>query len=416
MTRSPSRRAFLQLGLPLWLAGCGSDEGPVAASQSDVQEVELLSWWVAASELDALDALLDVHRSRYPNDRIRNTTYSTGTEAQQRLYEQIAAHTPPDLYQENAYDLPEILMDEPGSLASLSEFFEAQSLADSIVPEVLQAVTIDGVVRAMPVNIHRENALLYNKKVFDELGLSPPTTIEELLATCESLKAAGVTPIATSYLGWIQRILFNNLNAASMGSEAFEAFFTGKSPIDEAALRKSIALLDEVLTKYVNDSAADPEFGWTNAASLMIQGKAGMFIHGDWAKGYLVELSYIPGFDFGVVGMPGASDLFLYGVDVFAMLEGAANPEPTKRFLETVGSKQGQIAFNKLKGSTPIRLDVDPGELDPAGQATLEDLRNAKFRLLTRSRATWDAALAAFAADRDADALVAVYLASPPQS
>ena len=130
----------------------------------------------------------------------------------------------------------------------------------------------------------------------------------------------------------------------------------------------------------------------------------------------MVELGAIPGFDFGVVGMPGASDLFLYGVDVFAMLEGASDPEATRRFLETVGSTEGQIAFNRLKGSTPIRLDVASTELDPAGQATLEDLRNAKVRLLTRSRVTWDAALAAFAADRDADALVAVYLASPPGS
>lgn len=376
--------------------------------------MELLSWWVAASELDALDALLDVHRERYPNDRVRNTTYETGPEAQQRLYEQIAAHTPPDLYQENAYDLPQILVDEPGCLASLSDFFEEHGLAEAIVPEVLQAVTIDGVVRAMPVNIHRENALLYNKKVFDELGLSPPTTLDELLATCESLKAAGITPIATAYLGWIQRILFNGLSAARMGTSAFQAFLEGTGAIDEVALRKSIKLLDEVLTNYVNDSAADPDFGWTDAADLMSKGKAGMFIHGDWAKGYLVQLGAIPGFDFGVVGMPGASDLFLYGVDVFAMLEGAADPEPTRRFLETVGSKEGQIAFNKLKGSTPIRLDVDLDELDPAGRATLEDLRNAKVRLLTRSKPSWDDALAAFAIDRDADALVAAYVASPP--
>lgn len=407
-----SRRAFLSLGLPLCLAGCSSDDG--GSSTPALEKVELLSWWVAASEIDALGALVAVHRKHFPNDRIHNTTVETGVLAQQQLYDELEAGDPPDVYQENAYDLAAILHDEPGSLASLDEFFAQHGLLDAVVPEVLEAVTVDGVIRAMPVNIHRENSLLYNVKIFDELGLTPPTTLEELRTVCEALVAEGITPLATAYEGWIQRILFNGLAAASMGIDAYNGYFSGKTALDEAAMRKAIALLDEVLTSYVNDSANDPGLGWTDVAGLVNQGKAAMFIHGDWAKGYYIELGLIPGFDFGVVGMPGASDLFLYGVDVFAMIEGGPNPSGTRRFLETVCSKEGQTAFNNLKGSTPVRLDVNPEDLDVTGQGTLEDLRNAKIRMLTRTKAVWDAAFADFAATRDADALIAVFVANPP--
>jgi len=302
----------------------------------------------------------------------------------------------------------------PDSFQSLTDFFKQQGLFDVIVPEVIQSVTIDGEIRAMPVNIHRENALLYNKKVFDSLKLEVPTTLDEFLSVCSKLKAAGVTPLAAAYEGWILRIVFNSLAAASMGITAFESYFTGKTALDEAALRAVIELFDNVLANYVNASASQPDFAWTDATDLLLSGEAAMFIHGDWAKGYLVQRGFDPGIEFGVVGMPGAADLFLYGVDAFAVMTGGHQPEATERFLRTVGSPAGQIAFNRLKGSSPIRLDIDLELLDPSGRITLQDLRDAKIRMLTVSNPAWDDALAAFAVSRDADALLAAFVANPP--
>ena len=175
-----------------------------------------------------------------------------------------------------------------------------------------------------------------------------------------------------------------------------------------------IGLLDPVLANYVNDSVSQPDFGWTDATDLMIKGEAAMFIHGDWAKGYLVQRGFDPGIEFGVVGMPGAADLFLYGVDVFAVMTDGPEPEATQRFLRTVGSTAGQLAFNKLKGSSPIRLDIDLEQLDPAGRVTHQELRDAKIRMLTVSNRAWDDAFAAFAVSRDTDALLAASVDNPP--
>src|SRR5690606_13698285 len=129
-----------------------------------------------------------------------------------------------------------------------------------------------------------ENALHYNKRIFADLELEPPTTLDEFLDACETIRAAGIVPLATSHQGWIQRILFNALASASMGPEAYKAFFTGEAELDEPALREATALYDRVLTDYVNDSASNPNLGWTQAADLVLDGEAAMFIHGDWAK------------------------------------------------------------------------------------------------------------------------------------
>ena len=414
MPSTPSRRAILKLGLPLWLAACGSDGGTARGEQAAASEVDLLTWWTSPSELDALQALFAVHKGNYPSDTIRNVGYASGDIAKTMLEEQLVANKPPDLYQVNAYDLPPLVSKYPNGFASLTEFFKQQGLFDVIAPEVIQSVTIDGEIRAMPVNVHRENALLYNKKIFDTLKLEVPTTLDEFFSVCEKLKTAGVTPLAAAYQGWILRILFNNLAAASMGATAFEGYFHGKRALDQPAMRTVIEAFDKILSNYVNASASQADFGWTEATDLLLNGEAAMFIHGDWAKGYLVQRGFEPGLEFGVVGMPGAADLFLYGVDAFAVMTDGPNPAATQRFLRTVGSPAGQIAFNKLKGSSPIRLDIDLDQLDPAGRVTLQDLRDARFRMLTVSNRAWDDAFAAFAVSRDADALLAAFVENPP--
>jgi glucose/mannose transport system substrate-binding protein len=170
----------------------------------------------------------------------------------------------------------------------------------------------------------------------------------------------------------------------------------------------------DLLENYVNSDASEEGFNWTNAVQAVYNGDAAMFLHGDWAKGYFVQLGWTPGKDFGVVGAPGAADLFLYGVDVFAIPKGAQNDRGAREFLATIASTEGQIAFNKLKGSIPVRLDAPAGQLDVLGQAALHDFQNARIRMLVRGRQEWDDAIADFAKTKDVDALLRAYLDNPP--
>ncbi|RYZ04904.1 MAG: carbohydrate ABC transporter substrate-binding protein [Myxococcales bacterium] len=415
--RKLTRRSLFGLGvpLPLYLCGCSDDEkAPSTADPTADEDIEIFSWWIAPGEADAFDALVSLHESSHPHQRPYNAAIESGERAREVLAERLQAGEPPDIYQENVYNLGTVMAQNPNSLIPLDDLFEELGLSSVVVPEVLADVTFDGKIYSMPVNIHRENAVHYNKKIFEDLGLAIPTTLEELLAACETLKAAGITPLATSHEGWVQRILFQALHAAIIGAQPFADYLTASSPTEDARLEDAIDLLDEVLGKYVNESAGDEGFGWADAAQLVLDGKAAMFIHGDWAKGYLVQLGWKPGEGFGVFAMPGATDLFFYGVDVFALVKGSQHATAARDFLRTVASKAGQLAFNEIKGSSPVRLDVDESKLDIVAQGTLRDLRDAKVRLLVRRREEWDLALGAFALDRDKDALRQVLVDFPP--
>jgi glucose/mannose transport system substrate-binding protein len=395
----------LWVGFFLPLAGCGEDDAR-PPDQRREPLVEVFTWWLAPGEAEAMQALIHAHVARHPEARIFNTASKSALVLQDRLEQRLGLRDPPDLLQVTNRELALMESRHPGSLEYLDDLFDAQGLRRVIFPEALAQVVQAGHVVAMPVNLHRENGLFYNKALFEAQHLSPPTTIDELLSVCRKLKAAGVTPIATARQGWILRMMLSSLVSGTMGATAYRNYFTHASATGLTQLRAAIDLLAEILQNYINPDAGEEGFGWTNAAQTLFNGDAAMFFHGDWVRGYLIQLGWRPGIDFGVVAAPGAPDLFVYLADGLAIPKGARNIEGARELLATAASPAGQVAFNRLKGSSPIRADVPKGALDPLGQATLEDFEKARVRMRSPNPVQLDDAVMKFSADWNADALL----------
>jgi glucose/mannose transport system substrate-binding protein len=387
----------------LLTAGCGGDEKSDSNDDEEIGEVtiELFSWWAAPGEAEALQALIQEHRKNFPHERIYNAAESTntgGVDAKMVLADRLAKDDPPDVFQQNAFEVLGALENGTGKFEPLDELFEQEGLtSDTVVQEVLENVTFGGHKYAMPVNIHRENSLFYNMKIFNDHGIAAPKTVDDLLAACQKLKAANITPFAVSPQSWILGKMWEGLAEGAMTPQKFVDYYTGSGPTDEAALRHAMDVYATIVMEYSNIQDIDDSFGWTEATEAVLNGDAAMFLHGDWAKGYLTQFGATPNVDFGVVGAPGASDLFVYGVDVFVIPLGAKHRDAAFDFLKTVASPDAQGLFNTLKGSTPIRLDVTESKLDPVGKEVLADFRNAKMRVALHGSPALSDALAWFA-------------------
>jgi len=405
----------LGASLVLGAGGCQPRSEPSTSGPAPARElVEIFSWWAAPGEADALEALVAAHQKTHPAARIFNAAAASGARAREWLEERLERNEPPDIFQEYIHQLRAVGRHATERQMPLDDLFDRIGLRQAIFPEVIRDVTRDGHIYAMPVNVHRENTLFYNRHIFAAHHVAVPRTVPELLAACHKLKAEGVVPLATASQGWILRIMFNALAAGQMGGEAYHAYFVGLRPIDVAPFREAIDLFAEVVENYVNADAGDDGFGWTNAAQALYDGDTAMFLHGDWVKGYLAQLGWSGEADFGVAAAPGSADLFLYGVDAFALSRGARNEAGARDFLETVASPAGQVAFNRIKGSSPIRPDVPLGELDQQGRETLDHLEHAKIRMMVRSRPVWEEALVGFTRDHDRSKLLRAFLDAPP--
>jgi glucose/mannose transport system substrate-binding protein len=137
---------------------------------------------------------------------------------------------------------------------------------------------------------------------------------------------------------------------------------------------------------------SDPEaaaLSWDQATKKLAAAQCAFEAVNDSAYGELVKAGAKEGTDFGYVAFPGTDDAFLTVVDTFVMASNAADRANALKFLATIGTKETQLAFNKVKGSTPIRTDVDVSSLPPYQQAAAKVFRNGNVLLsITHGEAT----------------------------
>ena len=392
--------------------GTAGSAGAGGAGAGEAQVLQLCSWWTAPGAADALTVLIDTYKDVHKGARVYHYSEVTAGTIKDVLSENLPKGQF-DVFQLSALDLPWLLDTHPGAAKQFDSFYADQGLNDVMLPEIKDAVMGDGHPYGIVTGVHRNNSFIYNKQIFDEQHLTPPTTLAEFVSVSASLKAAGIMPVASSMDTWVLRVVFEELLAGTMGAKRFDAFvkgeITGKDADVQTDLKATIDIFNTVVTDYIDvarSSVAD--YHWPNSAQDLYDGKAAMLFMGDWAKGYLVHLGWTPGVDFGISGPPGAFDLFVYGADMLALPTTAPHPELARDFLTVAVSREGQVAFNQVKGSTPMRTDL-ADLLDDTTKATLEDLVNAKVLTPAHSSSVWDAGIKAFATDHDKEALFSVY-------
>lgn len=403
-------------------AGCSSssDKGTAGSggqTGTSADALQLLSWWTGPGEAEALQALTDTYKSDNPGARVDLDTSATSATWPMILGPQID-HSPWDAFQLAGADLPQFRIDHPGDVLPL-DVYNDPALKAAVNQPILASVSgDDGLPYGAVTGVHRNNAFLFNKQIFDASNLTAPTSIKEFLSDCATLKKTKVWPVATPFQTWALRILFDELLAGTIGASAFDDLTQGRTPPTDATMKagitSAIATFGTVLSEYVDPATNDMDnYDWTKAADDVHSGKAAMLLHGDWDKGYMVSVGWTPGVDFGLSGPPGADDLFVYGADVFGLPSTAPHPELAEAFLTVVVSKEGQVAFNKYKGATPVRSDVRD-QLDALGQTSLDALLNAKVLSPSHANSDWDAAIGQFSMDGDQAAMLKVYMTVAP--
>ena len=357
-------------------AACGA-ASPASKAPTTI---EVYSWLTAGSERDALDALFDVVKRDHPKIAITNAAQDRSDVAQQELVQRMAAGNPPDSFQVvSGSDLVSWI--NKGALEPLDTIEGASDWASVIPAPVLASVSKDGSLYGVPLDIERDNTLFYNKQIFAQQQLAPPLAIDQVLPLARALKAKGITPLSVSAsAGWtIASLLFEAVLVAQAGPDYYEAYLGGAKTADTPEVRAALATIASLMD-YANVDRASAS--WTDAVASLCSGKAAMVIMPDFVKGELAHDGCGPDAIGYVPMQPGGSPTFVFVSITFELPNGAPHRDEALQFLQTVGSKAGQDAFNAVKGSIPARLDADPSLFDEMGAQTLADFKASGERLV----------------------------------
>jgi glucose/mannose transport system substrate-binding protein len=189
-------------------------------------------------------------------------------------------------------------------------------------------------------------------------------------------------PLALGGQSWQERITFNAVLAHVGGPEMFLKFYRDKDAalVTSEPFKKVLATFKR-LHNYVD--AGSPGRNWNDATAMVISGKAGVQIMGDWAKGEFQAANQTAGKEFGCFPGFGPKSPYIVAGDVFVFPK-TTNAEAIKAqklLATTMTSPAAQVAFNNKKGSIPIRTDVDTSKMDICAQAGVAIMKDASRQL-----------------------------------
>jgi raffinose/stachyose/melibiose transport system substrate-binding protein len=217
------------------LTGCGSKSSTTADSTAK-KDVTLTLLIDNQSKLDGINAVIDAFNKK-TGIKVQVDLRPGGSEGDNIVKTRLATGDMDDLCFYNSGSLFKAL-NPASNFVDLSKESYVSTLDDAFKT----TVTVDGKLYGIPNGSSTAGGILYNKKVYAELGLSVPKTWNEFLANCEKIKAAGKTAVIGSYKSdWTsQVILLSDYYNVQAAAPTFASDFTAnkaKYATTPAALR-----------------------------------------------------------------------------------------------------------------------------------------------------------------------------------
>jgi glucose/mannose transport system substrate-binding protein len=365
----------LTVAIATALAGVGAN----TAAQADPLKANVIHWWTSGGESAAIRQFANAYDQA--GGQWVDNAIAGADQARAAAINRIVGGNPPTAAQFNTSKQFHDLIDQ-GMLNNV-DAVAAQENWNAIFPQsILDAIKVKGHFYAAPVDIHMQDWFFYSKPAFQKAGIAhEPQSFDELFADLDKLKAAGLIPLALGGQAWQEKITFDAI-FADLDTNLYLKVYRDRdmSAVNSPAF-KNVLVTFKRLHNYVDPGS--PGRNWNDATALVISGKAGMQIMGDWAKGEFSAAHQEPGKDFGCFPGFGPHSPYMVAGDVFVFPK-TDNAEQIKaqQLLATVmTSPAAQVAFSAKKGSIPIRPDVDTSSLDMCAKEGIAIMKDKSRQL-----------------------------------
>lgn len=365
-TRRLGRVAAGLAGAALLLTACST--GNTAGGGEAGGDVEVFTWWTSGGEAAGLEGLAAAFAKDCAGQTFVNGAIAggTGANAKQVLASRMQQNDPPSTFQMHAGAEAADYINS-GQVQDLSQYYSEWGLNEALPDGLLDALEVDGKIYSVPVNIHRI-MLWGNSPVLQNAGITePPATVDELIQNLEKLRAGGLeSPIAVG-VDWTQTELLESVLLSELGAKDFTALWLKDGDWSDSRVT---AALDDYKTILSYSNRDRDSLDWTDALKRVVAGQAAYQLMGDWE---VAEFEAVGFTDYTYQAFPATEDTYQWVSDSFVLPVGAKNEAGALCWLETVGSAEGQKAFNTKKGSIPARTDADPADYPEYQQSSIAD-------------------------------------------
>jgi len=327
-----------------------------------------------------LQGLIDAYQKLHPNVTIEIETHPGGTEGDNLVKTRLATGDMPDLFYYNSGSLLQAL-NPADTLVDLKDEPFVANLQESYLP----TVSAKGGVFGVPTEGTLGGGILYNKKIYSDLGLQVPKTWAEFAANNDKIKADGKAAAVCATFGdtWTSQLFvladYYNVQKAVPN---FAADYTANKAhyADTPAAQAGFAHLQEAFDKgwWQKDFAADK---FEDGQKLLAEGKCAHYPMLTFAVGTMAENFPDSINDIGFFGQPGddaatnGATIWMPAATYIPKTTTGAKLDAAKQFLGFIASVPGTEAMSAgvapsgpyvIKGSTlpasvpPAIKDIKP--------------------------------------------------------
>ena len=236
----------------------------------------------------------------------------------------------------------------------LADVSEEESIA-KVFDNVKNTVTVDGKVMALPLE-STAWSVLYNKQMFEDAGVTPPDTFDELKEVSGKLQEKGYTPFMLAFQEqWVPQLM----TAVTLGGKT-----TGDIPDwlermykDEGSYEEVRDIFDVIQFIMDNGTSRAMEEGSEVGAADFANGAAAMFVQGTWSANTIMETN--PDMQLGVFALPVNNNpactlINLSTSTVLGVYEDSSEKELALKFLNFVLDDEKSSDLFQSCGFNPI--------------------------------------------------------------
>ncbi|HUW42030.1 MAG TPA: extracellular solute-binding protein [Rectinemataceae bacterium] len=305
----------------------------LALSAQEKVKLTLGSW--RADDVAQMTQLLAAFSTKYPNIEIKfDPTNPPDYNAALRL--QLQSGIGPDLMYARSYDTG-LQLFKDGYFADVTDLPGLKTEYSALA----RAPWADAAGRSFAVPFCAvSHGVYYNKDIFKKYGLSVPTTWQQFLELCKTLKAHGVTPLANGLADqWdINEVVLMNIAPNFLGGpEGRLAYESGKRKFNDAAMVSLFQAMKDIAPYCPKGFEA---LTYNDENAIFANQKAAMYFDGSWTMASFNALT----FDWSVFAPPppaGKKGYVTFHPDSgIAMNPATKHPAECKLFLEWLYSDE----------------------------------------------------------------------------
>lgn len=236
---------------------------------------------------------------------------------------------------------------------------------EPVMDSFKETVSVDDRVYGIPARSTFAGAWLYNRDIYEELGLSVPQTWEELLANNDTIKEAGYVPVAASLRdSWTSQLVvladYYNVHTANPDFADKYTNNEAKFATTPEALRSFAKLQDLYERDHFNDDATATTYD--DALRMLAEGQAAHYPILSTSLTNIANL-YPEAIDsIGAFGQPGDSaeqhGLTIWISEGIFANKDSENVEAAKQWMEFFVSQEGvETYLSAIKPEGPMMIE-----------------------------------------------------------